>query len=78
MSETLTLSAEVRERAGKGASRDLRRQGRVPAVIYGNKEEPQGVHVEELLDAGDFAISGEATLQLGRVEAIVPVGVLDP
>ncbi len=47
MSETLTLSAEVRERAGKGASRDLRRQGRVPAVIYGNKEAPQGVHLEE-------------------------------
>ena len=59
MSETLTLSAEVRERAGKGASRDLRRQGRVPAVIYGNKEEPQGVHVEErelmkLLNTGHF------------------------
>ena len=47
MSETLTLSAEVRERAGKGASRDLRRQGRVPAVIYGNNEAPQGVHLEE-------------------------------
>jgi large subunit ribosomal protein L25 len=47
MSETLTLSAEVRERAGKGASRDLRRQGRVPAVIYGNNETPQGVHLEE-------------------------------
>lgn len=47
MSETLTLSAEVRERAGKGASRDLRRQGRVPAVIYGNKEAPEGIHLEE-------------------------------
>ena len=47
MSETLTLSAEVRDRAGKGASRDLRRQGRVPAVIYGNKEEPQGIHLGE-------------------------------
>jgi large subunit ribosomal protein L25 len=47
MSETLTLSAEVRERAGKGASRDLRRQGRVPAVIYGNNEAPEGIHLEE-------------------------------
>ncbi len=47
MSEQLTLSAETRERAGKGASRDIRRQGRVPAVIYGAKQEPLGIHVEE-------------------------------
>jgi large subunit ribosomal protein L25 len=47
MSETLTLSAEARERAGKGASRAIRREGRVPAVIYGNKQEPLSIHVEE-------------------------------
>jgi len=47
MSETLTLSAEVRDRAGKGASRAIRRQGRVPAVIYGNNEAPEGIHLEE-------------------------------
>jgi len=49
MSDQLTLSAEARDRAGKGASRALRREGRVPAVIYGNNEEPQMVHVEEKL-----------------------------
>ena len=59
MSDQLTLSAEVRERAGKGASRALRREGRVPAVIYGNNEEPALVHVEEkllnkLLGTGHF------------------------
>jgi len=59
MSDQLTLSAEVRERAGKGASRALRREGRVPAVIYGNNEEPTLVHVEEkllnkLLGTGHF------------------------
>ncbi len=47
MSDTLTLPAETRDRAGKGASRALRREGRVPAVIYGGKEEPQSIHVEE-------------------------------
>ena len=46
MSEALTLPAELRERAGKGASRELRREGRVPAVIYGGKEEPLAIHVE--------------------------------
>ena len=49
MSEALTLAAEARERAGKGASRALRREGRVPAVVYGGKEEPLGIHVEERL-----------------------------
>lgn len=47
MSDALNLSAELRERAGKGASRALRREGRVPAVIYGGKEEPTPIHVEE-------------------------------
>ena len=47
MSDALTLPAEARERAGKGASRQLRREGRVPAVIYGGKEEPTLIHVEE-------------------------------
>jgi large subunit ribosomal protein L25 len=47
MSDTLTLPAETRDRAGKGASRALRRSGRVPAVVYGGNEEPLTIHVEE-------------------------------
>lgn len=49
MSEQLTLPAETRDRAGKGASRDLRNQGRVPAVVYGANQEPLSIHVEEKL-----------------------------
>jgi large subunit ribosomal protein L25 len=47
MSEPLNLSAETRDRAGKGASRALRRDGRIPAVIYGGNQEPVSIHVEE-------------------------------
>ncbi len=59
MSDLLTLAAETREQVGKGASRLLRREGRVPAVIYGNKQEPLSIHVEEkalmrLLMTGHF------------------------
>ncbi len=59
MSEQLTLSAEARDRAGKGASRYLRREGRVPAVIYGANEEPTQIHLEEkglikILKTGHF------------------------
>jgi len=49
MSEQLTLPAEARDRAGKGASRALRREGRVPAVVYGEKKEALSIHVEEKL-----------------------------
>jgi large subunit ribosomal protein L25 len=59
MSDVLTLSAEARDRAGKGASRQHRRDGRVPAVIYGNKEDPVAIHLEErvlvkILNTGHF------------------------
>ncbi len=49
MSDQLVLSAETRDRGGKGASRELRREGRVPAVVYGGKEDPLMIHVEEKL-----------------------------
>lgn len=47
MSDVLNLPAEARERAGKGASRALRRDGRTPAVIYGGNQAPHQIHVEE-------------------------------
>ena len=49
MSENLKLAAETRDRAGKGASRAVRRTGRVPAVIYGAGEAAMPIHVEEKL-----------------------------
>ncbi|MCB2083437.1 MAG: 50S ribosomal protein L25/general stress protein Ctc [Sphingomonadaceae bacterium] len=70
MSDALTLPAETRERAGKGASRALRREGRVPAVIYGGKEEPTTIHVEEkalvkLLMTGHF-MNSLVNIELGK------------
>ena len=47
MSDQMTLAAETRDRVGKGASRALRRDGRVPAVIYGQNKEPVAIHLEE-------------------------------
>jgi large subunit ribosomal protein L25 len=45
------LSAAVRTETGKGASRRARRNGKVPAVLYGHGSDPQ--HLE--LDGHDFA-----------------------
>jgi large subunit ribosomal protein L25 len=37
------LKAERRERVGKGAARELRRNGMIPAVIYGDKKDPVAI-----------------------------------
>ncbi|MCB2078210.1 MAG: 50S ribosomal protein L25/general stress protein Ctc [Novosphingobium sp.] len=85
MSDQLTLPAETRERAGKGASRALRREGRVPAVVYGGKEDPAAIHVEEKelvrqLGTGHFfnsivmvEIGGKAVRTLPKDVAFDPV-----
>jgi large subunit ribosomal protein L25 len=39
MVQTIRIEAEAREQAGKGAARATRRQGLVPAVIYGAKKD---------------------------------------
>ena len=36
----ITLTAAKREKAGKGVSRSLRRENRIPAVIYGDSQDP--------------------------------------
>ena len=45
MAANKVLKAQAREGVGKGAARELRRQGRVPAVIYGDKKPPVTVSV---------------------------------
>ena len=40
------LSATARPKAGKGAARAVRREGRVPAVIYGDGKEPIGISLD--------------------------------
>ena len=39
MTETITFSAEYKDKKGKGAARELRIQHRIPAIVYGGKEE---------------------------------------
>lgn len=46
MAELITLKATARPRAGKGAARQARRDGNVPAVIYGNHETPETINLE--------------------------------
>jgi len=59
MAEVVQIKAERRDRVGKGASRAARRQGYVPAVIYGGAEEPESIQIPQnvivsLINRGGF------------------------
>jgi large subunit ribosomal protein L25 len=85
MADYLVLAAEQRPRAGKGTARAARRQGRVPAVIYGNNEDPILVTVarrtleQELQKPGffirlmDVQVNGDAHRVLPRDMQLHPV-----
>ena len=50
MAKELLLKAEVREQKGSKASKKVLRNGRIPAIVYGRKQEPVSIS----LDAHDF------------------------
>ncbi len=59
MVDVTSVVAELRDRAGKGAARATRKAGRVPAVIYGNKQEPLMISLDPIqltkeLNSGSF------------------------
>ena len=85
MVQTIRIEAEAREQAGKGAARATRRQGLVPAVIYGAKKDATllaldpRVVMKELQKGGwqshlyEVAIGGNAERCLMREVQFHPV-----
>lgn len=85
MAETLILKAEPRGKTGKSASRAARIEGRVPAVIYGDKDEPQAISInfgelQRHVNSGTFLstlfmveIDGEQTRTIPRDVQYDPV-----
>lgn len=70
MSKEYTLTAEKRSRVGKGSSRALRRQGLIPAIIYGEKVAPLSIAVsyKEIyykIYGGNF-LTSLITIELGK------------
>jgi large subunit ribosomal protein L25 len=85
MAETTTFQAQARDGAGKGPARQLRRAGRVPAVIYGERKDQQMISLEaralrrELTNPRFFStlcslqLDGEAIRVLPREVQLHPV-----
>lgn len=80
----LAIAAEVRRESGKGAARSLRRQGKVPGIVYGRGKENLGVQVDALQlqkllqSAGssgliDLKVDGEARVVLVKDVQVDPV-----
>jgi large subunit ribosomal protein L25 len=69
MSTAYELTASVRNRVGKGAARASRREGKIPAVIYGDKQTPLAIELSHKdvylkLHAGGF-LTTVATIDVG-------------
>jgi large subunit ribosomal protein L25 len=67
------LIAEVRDRTGKGASRQARRDGKVPAVLYGHGTEPQHLTLparELAAVLRNFGTNAVLTLDIAGTEAL--------
>ena len=82
--ETYELKAEARERVGKGSARELRRNGLIPAVIYGDKQAPISIilntnEVTKRIHAGGF-LNTIATIDVnGKKIKVLPKDYqLDP
>ncbi len=84
MSDTYVLKAEARDRAGKGSSRALRRSGKIPAVIYGDKKAPLSIalpykEVHLRIQSGGF-MTTIATIEVGgeKIQVLPKDYQLDP
>lgn len=85
MAKVITIEAQTRDRIGKGASRATRRAGFVPAVIYGDKKDPESIQIkanelQRLLNRGgflshtyDIKVDGKKTTVLPRDLQLHPV-----
>lgn len=84
MSAVKPLEAVARDRVGKGAARAVRRQGQIPAVIYGAGQPPQSIAVDlirtrTLIYAGGFKTTVfEISIGGKKVRAIPRDFQLDP
>ncbi len=85
MTKHYALSAETRDRAGKGVARALRREKKIPAVVYGDAKEPESIAlpVKEVTmeyhkghmftNLCDLSVGGKKNLVLARDVQVHPV-----
>jgi len=84
MANVISMKAERREKGGKGAARRLRKAGRVPGVVYGDKKDPELISVSfvDLLKQVNTGMFESTLVDLdidGETVRVIPRDVqLDP
>ena len=63
MANKVSFKVLKRENSGKGSARAVRRNGLIPAVIYGNRQEPELISIEPKLLLKQMEIKGFKTRQ---------------
>lgn len=77
MAHDVTLSAASRTDTGKGVARSLRRNGQIPAVIYGHGRDPESLSLDATaLERLLVGISASTTVLNVEVEGRAPVRAL--
>jgi len=61
MARQITLQASTRDKTGKGVARSLRREGKIPAVIYGRGRDPESLALDATAVTRFLTESGAAT-----------------
>ncbi len=78
MADNVVINAELRTKAGKGSSRAIRRDGKLPAVVYGAKTDVETItvdliEIQKLLNTGAFlSTTYDIVVDGGKKQMVLP------
>lgn len=80
MSNNIVFNVTVRERTGKGGSREARRNGLVPGVLYGGGQDPVAINLQKnevikAINTGQFLSSTATLVHDGEKQLVIPQSI---
>ena len=80
MSNNIVFNVTVRERTGKGGSREARRNGLVPGVLYGGGQDPVAINLQKnevikAINTGQFLSSTATLVHDGKKQLVIPQSI---
>jgi len=80
MSKNIVFNVTVRERTGKGGSREARRNGLVPGVLYGGGQDPVAINLQKnevvkAINTGQFLSSTATLIHGGKKQLVIPQSI---
>lgn len=77
MAKNIELNVNVRERTGKGGAREARRNGQIPAVLYGGDDAPVAIalrtnELQKAIGTGKFRGNTVTLIHDGTKQLVIP------